>query len=176
MAFEGDIVVRQVDAKIWELVEPVRYQGNTDRFEVPVGFRTDFASVPRIFVWLLPRYGVYTKSAILHDSLCRQEGFSRSDADGIFRRSMRELEVPFVRRWMMWAAVRAGSKLKGAGPGQALVWLLAALPSLVFVVLPALLILVWLGLFWLVELVFFVVLRPFSRKPVTMPEPMLNTA
>jgi Protein of unknown function (DUF1353) len=34
---------------------------------------------------------------------------SRIDADGIFRQSMRELGVPFLRRWIMWAAGRIRS-------------------------------------------------------------------
>ncbi|MGI9017338.1 MAG: DUF1353 domain-containing protein [Euzebya sp.] len=54
---DGDVVVRQLSGATWELCEQVTYQGNTDTFEDPAGFETDFASVPRIFVWLLPHYG-----------------------------------------------------------------------------------------------------------------------
>jgi hypothetical protein len=61
----------------------------------------------------------YTKAAILHDYLCRvavPEGrISRIDADGIFRQAMRELGVPFLRRWIMWAAVRLGALTNPAG-------------------------------------------------------------
>ena len=66
---DGDVLVRQVDAKQWELREPVVYQGAQETFTVPTGFRTDFASIPRLVVWLIPRYGLYTRSAILHDYL-----------------------------------------------------------------------------------------------------------
>src|SRR5688500_15722299 len=74
MAFIGDsdVAVKQIDDTNWELLMPLTYQGNRDTFVVPVGQRTDFASVPRIFVWFLPRYGKYTKAAILHDYLWRE--------------------------------------------------------------------------------------------------------
>lgn len=64
---DAALVVEQVDAKFWRLHENVVYEGKHETFVVPKGLRTHFASVPRAFVWLLPRYGVYTRSAILHD-------------------------------------------------------------------------------------------------------------
>ncbi len=63
--------VEQVNDVEWRLLTKIGYTGKTQRFEVPVGSNTDFASVPRMFVWLLPRYGRYTKAAILHDHLWR---------------------------------------------------------------------------------------------------------
>ena len=171
---EGDIVVKQVGDKDFELVEPIVYQGRTQQFTVPVGFRTDLASVPRALVWLLPRYGRYTRAAILHDFLWQKGadvGVSRPDADGIFRRAMRELGVPFLRRWMMWAAVRWVS-----GPGRQLALvLLVSVPALVFVAIPSVMITLWLVLFWLFELPVFLVLKLHQRvrhtdKQVNPPE------
>ena len=85
------------------------YRGK-EEFVVPTGMRTDFASVPPRVRWFLPRYGRYTKAAILHDYLWRHRGRRRDRRgqpprrDGLFRRVMRELDVPFLRRWIMWAA------------------------------------------------------------------------
>ena len=57
---------------------------------------TDFASVPRFFVWFIPRYGRYTKAAIIHDHLWRDQvgkgAICFRDADGLFRQAMRSLE------------------------------------------------------------------------------------
>jgi hypothetical protein len=166
---DDDVVVKQTSDEQWELVDPLIYEGNRDAFLVQAGFSTDLASVPRPVVWLLPRYGRYTKAAILHDYLCHEARaglFNRYDADGIFRRAMRELSVSFVRRWMMWAAVRLGSGkgLVSPGLGQLLLVLLIALPSLALVAAPAAVILVALTIFWLIELLFFLVLAPFSRR------------
>ena len=178
MAFESEVVVREVDANTWELVDALCYVGNVDRFVVPAGFRTDFASVPRVFVWLIPKYGRYTKAAILHDFLCDEakvDRFDRDDADGLFRRSMRELGVPFLRRWLMWGAVslatqwiklRRGQRVALGRVGQVL---LVGLPATAFCILPAAVVTVWLAFFWLLELVVFLALKPFSKKRVNQP-------
>ena len=72
----------------------------------------------------------------------------RSDADGIFRRVMRELGVPKLRRALMWAAVRTGSPatLFEAGTGQALrvIGLLALASPALLVAVPAFLVLLLL--------------------------------
>jgi hypothetical protein len=157
-----------------KLLEALNYQGERDLFKVPAGFVTDFASVPGLFTWLVPRYGRFTKAAILHDFLCDEakEGrFIRSQADGIFRRVMRELGVGFIRRWVMWAAVRLGS---GWGVFQPNLWqfllvLLIAAPTAAFVLTPTVVILVALAVFWIVELLFFLGLKPFSSKRVNEP-------
>src|SRR5438132_13977341 len=124
MAFESELVVQQLGDFDWRVIEPLRYQGNADAFVVPPGSETDFASIPDIFQWLLPRSGRYTKPAVLHDYLCRhgdEVGCPVEDADGLFRRSMAEMDVPFLRRWVMWAAVRWRSLVKTrfkAGPSD----------------------------------------------------------
>jgi Protein of unknown function (DUF1353) len=114
MPFEGDtITVRWIEADRWTVAEPLVYRGRRDTFTVPAGFRTDFASVPRVVVWLIPRLGRYTLAAVLHDWLVteglRTGAVSPRDADGLFRRVMREQGVPIVRRWLMWTGVRLGA-------------------------------------------------------------------
>jgi hypothetical protein len=151
----GALTVRSVDANQWALVDDLVYQGRRDRFVVPAGFRTDFATVPRVVAWLVPRFGAYTVAVILHDWLCtegiRSGAVTSRQADGIFRRVMRESGVPVLRRWLMWAGVRWGA-LASAGrrpgwlvsaPGVLAISLLAA-PLVVppgVVILPGLLVL-----------------------------------
>ncbi|WP_316574044.1 DUF1353 domain-containing protein [Nocardia canadensis] len=172
----GGPVVEELDAKFWRLIEPLTYQGATQTFTVPAGFRTDFASVPRSLVWLIPRYGAYTRAAILHDYLCRTETVSRADADGIFRRCLHEFAVSTPRRWMMWAAVRLGSRLRGATPGDLARWLVVALPSVVFLTVPVLVVTLALWLFWVVELAFWAVGRLGRRTSAPPPTPQMKTA
>lgn len=116
MPFEppgAPVTVSRVDDVWWELVDPLTYQGRTDTWVVPPGFRTDFASVPIIGVWLIARTGAYTPAAIVHDFLVTVAVpaglITPSDADGVFRRIAREEGVPPVRRWIMWAGVRWGA-------------------------------------------------------------------
>jgi hypothetical protein len=114
MGFVTALVVKELGDDNWEVVKPLKYQGSSDLFVVPSGSPTDFASVPPIFRWLIPRSGRRTKAAVLHDYLWRPDPpkCSRSDADGIFRRTLHEANVPFLRRWLMWAAVRIVSLWK----------------------------------------------------------------
>jgi hypothetical protein len=159
--------VREVDDQNWETLRALPYHATTEDFEVPVGERTDFASVPRVFVWFIPRYGRYTKAAILHDYLCGiavpAGRISRIEADGIFRQAMRELGVPFLRRWIMWAAVRLSALTNPAGRKKwwTEAWRVALVAA---VALPAItpaaaVIVISLLVFYLVELVVWIPLE-----------------
>ena len=153
------ITVRRSDDDEWTVVGKLVYRGKKDIFEVPDGFPTDFATVPRVVVWLIPRFGRYTLPAVLHDWLCtegiRQGTVTSREADGIFRRSMRELDVPVVRRWLMWTGVRWAALLnplrrKGwvfSAPGVLAITVLAA----PVVVPPGLVILAALAVYSVVE-------------------------
>ena len=94
----------------WQLTRRLVYHGARQAFIVPVGFLTDFASVPRLLMSLVPPIGKWTRAAVLHDWLCTvgiMLGIVTSrEADGIFRRVMREEGVGLVLRWNMWVAVR----------------------------------------------------------------------
>jgi Protein of unknown function (DUF1353) len=150
----GSLTVRRVDVDRWVLVDALVYRGGSQRFVVPAGFRTDFATVPRVVSWLVPRFGTYTLAAILHDWLCtegiRSGAVTSCEADGIFRRVMRESGVPVLRRWLMWAGVRWGALANArrrsgwlfSAPGVLTISLLAAplvVPPAV-VILPGLLV------------------------------------
>jgi len=159
MGFTTELVVEQIGDLDWRLVEPLRYEGHSDTFEVPTGSETDFASVPGIFQWLVPRSGRYTKPAVLHDFLCRhgdERGCDLADADGIFRRAMAELGVAFLRRWIMWGAVRWRSLFKtrfAAGPGDLPQLLLVSVAPGIFVVAGGLVVFALLLVWYLAELV-----------------------
>ena len=174
MPFEpGSLTVRRVDANTWSLVEELVYQGNRQRFVVPAGFRTDFATVPRVVTWLVPRFGAYTLAAILHDWLVSQgpSVVSPRDADGIFRRVMRESGVPVLRRWLMWAGVRWGALADprrragwwASAPGVLAISVLAA----PLVVPPALVILPGLAAYGLAEWVVSLV-APTRREELVL--------
>jgi hypothetical protein len=176
--------VRQVDDVDWETLRALTYHAKTETFEVPVHERTDFASVPREFVWFIPRYGRYTKAAILHDYLCSVAvpagRVSRIDADGIFRQAMRELGVPFLRRWIMWAAVRVGAVKSPAGRKkwwrEALRVGLVAVVAIPVVAPAAIVIVLTLLVFYLVELLAWIPLKAVhdSRERRRRPAKKVN--
>lgn len=186
MPFVGPdaVALELVSDTRWKLLHPLTYEGKTDTYVVPAGFDTDLASVPRALVWLVPRYGRYTRSAILHDYLVTRDDVPKHDADGIFRRSMRELKVPFLQRWMMWGGVGLFSTLRDrgdsmTGPGllHTLGLILVVVPSAIFVAVPFLVVSVWLVLMALLELVAYPfellsnLLKPLDeREHVNRPE------
>ena len=167
--------VREHSDSLWEVMEPIEYRGREETFVVRQGFLTDFASVPRIFTWLLPRYGRYTRPAILHDYLCdlaRTGAIDRADADGIFRRAMRELGVPFLKRWLMWAAVRAGGvkefgarQLLRPRPSSLAALVVLAIPGVLYLALPAIMIEIALLVFFLIEGMIYLVLAAVAGQP-----------
>ncbi len=127
--FDSELSIRAVGPRTWSLTAPLVWTGRDETFSVPLGFVTDFATVPRFLHWLVLPYGPYTRAAVLHDWLLvelagwsarhlgnvviapmdgsddRPPANSR-DCDGIFRAAMADLGTPWAVRWSMWAAVR----------------------------------------------------------------------
>jgi len=117
--------------KPFVLVQPFQYLiGSLDSAEwvyVPVGFRTDFASIPRPFRNLFSPTGEWGKPAVLHDFLYG-EGYvtqlmeeeesgdiyeehrdvSRKEADDIFYEAMGVAGVGWFQRNTIYWAVRLG--------------------------------------------------------------------
>lgn len=80
---------------------------------VPEGFKTDLASIPRLFWSIYPPFGKYIEASVIHDYLYRIK-FPRRVADGIFRRIMREDGVSWFTRNMFYFAVRLFGWIKYA--------------------------------------------------------------
>jgi hypothetical protein len=75
--------------------------------------RTDLASVPSLFWWLIASYGNHTRASLLHDALYVDDGqppVPRRTADRLFLTALREpgpQKGGAFRHWLMWAAVSA---------------------------------------------------------------------
>lgn len=119
--FTGELTITQldVDYRTWRLEQPLVYEvgdENSGRvIEVYKLFKTDGASVPRIFWAFLPTWGRYSRAAVIHDYLYNElrpgtqphpEAPTRQRADAIFLEAMEVCGVGFLTRWIMWAAVR----------------------------------------------------------------------
>jgi hypothetical protein len=116
-------VMRFADA-FYATTEPIRWTSDNAKsgltsVDVPRGFVTDFASVPRVFWSLFPRDGSYTYPAIVHDYLYWQQSTSREDADQIFDLMMKEFKVPRVTREAVYLAVRSGGSSAWNGNSRA---------------------------------------------------------
>jgi hypothetical protein len=81
-------------------------KNSEDIVTVPSGFVTDFASVPRVFWKILPKWGKYGNAAVIHDYLYVTKERSRKESDKIFLDGMAVLGVPKWKRYAMYYSVR----------------------------------------------------------------------
>lgn len=93
----------------WVLLAPLVYTTKAgERIVVPVGFDTDFASVPRLpfMFWFFGDRA--HAAAVIHDYLYRLRDRSRAEADAIFLEAMEASGIGFFSRMAMYYGVRAG--------------------------------------------------------------------
>jgi len=112
------------DGRTWIIRKKFGYdigsEGSNEFIEVPVGFMTDFASVPRLFWAILPQWGTYGNAAVIHDfcywqqQITKKKGkklvtknITRKQADKIFLEGMAVLKVPLYHIYPIYWAVRA---------------------------------------------------------------------
>lgn len=79
---EKDSIVNGV--KWYRLKAPLLY----DDFIVPVGFKTDLATIPKQLTWIFKPNGKYARASVLHDFLYDKKVVSRKEADIIFKEAM----------------------------------------------------------------------------------------
>lgn len=75
---------------------------------VPIGFKCDAASIPRLVWGIYPPWSKANRAAVVHDYLCSIQVCSRETADGLFRDALLACGVSSSRAWIMWKAVRIG--------------------------------------------------------------------
>lgn len=73
--------------------EPGRGQERFDAVQAPVGFVTDFASIPRVFWSVLRPDGDYAYAAVVHDYLYWTQTRTRKESDEIFRFAMQDFGI-----------------------------------------------------------------------------------
>lgn len=98
-----------IDDKYWEVLEEYRYATTKGVVVVPKGFRTDYASVPKIFRNIINSYGKHGRAAVVHDWLYSAEcplNLTREEADKIFLEIMEECQVAKWKRILMYRLVR----------------------------------------------------------------------
>jgi hypothetical protein len=124
----GNLNLGRFAEPIYFLLKPTTWlpdkgQEQLKSVNVPVGFVTDFASIPRIFWSILPPDGKYTHPAIVHDFLYWTQTVSRQDADQILKIMMEDFSVGTATVAAIYSAVRtfgglawdSNAKLKAGG-------------------------------------------------------------
>lgn len=93
----------------------VRYRGRQGQllhFMVPATFETDFASTPRVFWRIWPRWGWYTPAAVMHDFLYNTRPCKRAEADWRFFTALKILSDDLRPTLMPWEKGKTREWLK----------------------------------------------------------------
>lgn len=113
--FLSKLRVEDNDGFPFELLEPLVYlskeivpPGKVGKITVPAGFKTDYASIPKLLWNILPPVGRYDRAAVIHDYLYQNNGVTRLQADNVLLEAMRVLNVPAWQRGMIYSGVRIG--------------------------------------------------------------------
>jgi hypothetical protein len=98
-----------VDGGHWIVRQPLVYRigVSTEQITVPVGFVTDFASIPQALQSIIKQHGLYILPAVVHDYLYWNQSCTRKQADQIFLLAMIENKVGAIHRTAIYNAVAA---------------------------------------------------------------------
>lgn len=102
-----EVVVDGKDVK-YRLTEDFKFLG----YEIPKGFISDGASVPRLFWSVFPPVRDYFGSALLHDYLL-SIGTDWRKAEIVFEKGLKEEGIGDLRRSLMIGAVKLWGTISG---------------------------------------------------------------
>lgn len=111
MIFPSDPVLQHVFAETWEVHEDWCWpETENSWWMVRNGFRTDLASIPRIFWRVIghPASGDVVAASVLHDALYRVQVTTRAEADERLYRAMLARGANRAKAWAVWLGVRTG--------------------------------------------------------------------
>jgi len=116
----GRLVLVYVDGRVWEVAGKgfLYVTEDGDPIQIEVGFKTDFASIPRFFWRVLPPMGdgpkgAYGPATVIHDALYQRgevqgRPITRAYADGVLDEICKELGVSAWRRFLIRSGLRIG--------------------------------------------------------------------
>jgi uncharacterized protein DUF1353 len=105
------------DGKNWIVKQPLVYRVgiSRDSIVVPIGFVTDFASIPPVLQSIIQQNGPYQLPALVHDYLYWNQTCTRKQADKILLLAMTEHHVKPAHQTAIYDAVRAAGQFAWDG-------------------------------------------------------------
>lgn len=114
-SFTSPLEVRFHGLKDWEVLKEFSYyteKDNTKIYTVPAGFRTDLATIPRVFWSVFPPHDTYAKAAVIHDYLYENAIGTKKEADDLFKEMLEVCGLPKWKVLAMYYSVKAFGKGK----------------------------------------------------------------
>ena len=107
--FLSPLIAQKLNGANWEITSRLMYQSDLlkEVISIPVGFVTDFASVPRLPLAFLVAGDTCHEAAVIHDWLYQTHATTRKLSDRVLSEAMRATDVPSWRRLLIYSAVRS---------------------------------------------------------------------
>ena len=108
--FTTHFIGKLIGKNLWEVYEEFEYHvgcyPSEEVIKVPVGFKTDFASVPRLLWMIISPIDDHGKAAVVHDYCYYVAYDTKKRCDDIFREGLIVLRVPKWKVVCMYWSVR----------------------------------------------------------------------
>jgi len=110
MPFLSDLSLTSVrGSRFFTLDKPLTYQHGEVIYSVPTGFKTDFASIPRVFQNIIGDDESDIRDAsVIHDFLYSTGSVTRLQADRVLQAAMLDLGASKLKAYLVFIAVRLG--------------------------------------------------------------------
>lgn len=101
------LILQPLSGHRYRVVEPFRYQN----IQIPVGFVTDGANIPRP-LWAIwpPNKSDFMKAVVVHDYLCDREKYAL--ADQLFKEALQEAGAAGFTIWLFYTSVDMYHRIK----------------------------------------------------------------
>lgn len=108
--FLDPLCVTEIDDSVFSIdCHPFRYQSDLARLiTVPVGFYTDFASVPRLGIVYAMLGDRAHEPAVIHDWLYYSAMTTKEVADLVLMEAMGVIGLPWYQKWPIYLGVKWG--------------------------------------------------------------------
>jgi hypothetical protein len=118
----GTLSVTRFADPFWYLSRGIDWSPSLEQrlpsVSVPVGFVTDFASIPRALWTALPRDGDYVWAAVVHDYLYWYQTTTKDIADDVLNAAMIDFKIPTANRLAIYEGVHLGGASSWIGNAQ----------------------------------------------------------
>jgi hypothetical protein len=91
----------------YTLLSPLVYEHNGKVYTAPAGFKTDFASIPKLLHGIIDESEADIRdAAVIHDFLYTEKSIPRKEADKVLYIAMRELGASMIKAGIVYNFVR----------------------------------------------------------------------
>lgn len=110
--FNGKTILERISSTEYKFIGNLSFENDKYIVTIKKGLTTDGASIPRLFWTIIgcPLSGKYVGSALIHDGLYGSHALSKEESDILFLEMMAANKVGFIKRNLMYLAVKIGGK------------------------------------------------------------------